>query len=69
MKMRFTGQHNNGQTQIIYLGCTFEGHDAREVSAEVAALLDGHPEFEVIAEAVVLPAKPVPAKRRRKVAR
>ena len=46
--MRFIGQYTNGHTTISYLGCTFEGHDAREVSAEVAAFLAGNPEFETI---------------------
>lgn len=48
MRMRFIGDYTNGRESISYLGCTFEGHEAREVSAEVATLLQGHPEFEVI---------------------
>ena len=46
--MRFIGQYTNGHTTISYLGCTFEGHEPREVSAEVAALLANNPEFETI---------------------
>jgi len=45
--MKFTGEYTNGRKSITYLGCTFEGHEPREVSEEVAALLAGHPEFEV----------------------
>lgn len=48
MRMRFTGEYTNDRTTITYLDCTFDGHEAREVSDEVAALLDGHPEFEVM---------------------
>lgn len=47
MRMRFIGQYTNDRTAITYLDCTFEGHEPREVSDEVAALLKGHPEFEV----------------------
>lgn len=49
MRMRFTGQYTNDRTTIEYLGCTFEGHEPRDVPADVAKLLDGHPEFEVVA--------------------
>jgi len=48
MRMRFIGQDTNGHTTISYLGCTFEGHEAREVSAEVHAYLANNPEFETI---------------------
>lgn len=49
MRMKFTGEYTNDRTTITYLDCTFEGHEPREVSDEVAALLEGHPEFEVAA--------------------
>ena len=51
MRMKFIGDYTNGRTTITYLGCTFEGHEAREVSAEVFAHLENHPEFEVDGEA------------------
>jgi hypothetical protein len=47
MQMRFTGEYTNDRVSITYLDCTFEGHDWADVSDEVAALLKGHPEFEV----------------------
>jgi len=47
MQMRFIGEYTNDRTSITYLECTFEGHDWRPVTREVAALLDGHPEFEM----------------------
>lgn len=47
MRMKFIGQYTNGRGTITYLGCTFEGHEPREVPAEVAELLAGHAEFEV----------------------
>lgn len=48
MRLRFIGEYTNGRETITYLGCTFEGHEPRDVSPEVYALLAGHPEFEVI---------------------
>lgn len=48
MRMKFIGQYTNGRETITYLGCTFEGHEPREVPTEVAELLANHPEFEVI---------------------
>lgn len=48
MKLRFIGEYTNDRTSITYLDCTFEGHEPREVSADVAALLKGHPEFEAV---------------------
>ena len=48
MRLRFTGKYTNGRETITYLGCTFEGHEPREVSAEVAELLANHPEFEKV---------------------
>jgi hypothetical protein len=48
MKMRFIGQYTNGRETITYLGCTFQGHEPRDVPAEVHSLLAGHPEFEII---------------------
>lgn len=48
MRMKFTGEYTNGRTSITYLDCTFNGHDPREVGDEVASLLKGHPEFEVV---------------------
>ncbi|MEO1908792.1 MAG: hypothetical protein ABGX08_17395 [Citromicrobium sp.] len=47
-RLKFVGEYTNGRNEITYLGCTFEGHDTREVSAEVFALLGGHPEFEEV---------------------
>lgn len=46
--MRFVGEYTNGRTSITYLDATFEGHEPRSVSPEVAALLAGHPEFQAI---------------------
>lgn len=46
MKLRFTGAYTNGRESITYLGCTFTGHEPREVPANVAELLANHPEFE-----------------------
>jgi hypothetical protein len=46
MKLKFIGEYTNGRTTISYLGCTFEGHELRDVSPEVYALLKGHPEFQ-----------------------
>lgn len=48
MRMRFIGEYTNGRSTISYSGCTFNGHEAREVPQEVADLLRGHPEFEVV---------------------
>jgi len=48
MRMKFIGQYTNGRGTITYLGCTFEGHEPREVPAEVFELLANHREFEVI---------------------
>lgn len=48
MRMKFIGEYTNGRNTITYLDCTFTGHEPREVSDAVAALLKGHPEFEVI---------------------
>ena len=66
MQMRFTGQSTNGRTTITYLDCTFAGHEPREVSGEVAAMLANHPEFEVIApvDEVAEPEFTAPPKKR-----
>lgn len=48
MRMRFIGEYTNDRTTITYLDCTFDGHEPREVPDDVAALLKGHPEFEVM---------------------
>lgn len=63
MRMRFTGEHTNDRTTITYLDCTFTGHEPREVSNEVAALLEGHPEFEAVPDEQ--PVTPAPRKRGR----
>lgn len=46
--LKFTGKYTNGRGTITYLGCTFTGHEPREVPAEVAELLANHPEFETV---------------------
>lgn len=46
--LRFIGQYTNGRETITYLDCTFEGHEPRKVSKEVADLLRDHPEFEEV---------------------
>lgn len=48
MRLRFIGEYTNGRDTITYLGCTFHGHEPREIPPDVEALLSGHPEFEVI---------------------
>ena len=46
--LKFTGEYTNGRETITYLGCTFQGHEPREVPSEVSELLAGHPEFEEV---------------------
>lgn len=48
MRMRFVGEYTNGRTTITYGDCTFVGHEPREVTPEVAKMLRGSCEFEVM---------------------
>lgn len=61
MRARFIGEYTHGRTALLQYGVTFTGHAPVEVTAEVAAWLAGHPEFEVMGE----PDAPKPARRKK----
>lgn len=65
--LKFTGKYTNGRETITYLGCTFVGHEPRDVPAEVAELLANHPEFERVnpVEQDANKAQPKPRRGRR----
>jgi hypothetical protein len=46
--LKFIGTYTGGRETITYLGCTFTGHEPREVPAEVAEYLADNPEFAVV---------------------